>query len=111
MEKETKIIKLEDGVYQLLLDGEMVKAHFNSKGAAQAAIAVERKRRFDKKMETISIPANARKVLQKHYASVLNGREITDQEIEAEIKSIYRRKEKGLLDCFYERLAAEMNIL
>jgi hypothetical protein len=34
------------GAWHLILDGVMVKADFNSKGAAEAAIPVERARRL-----------------------------------------------------------------
>jgi len=39
----------QEGTWELMLDGEIVKAIWNSKGAAEAAIPVERKRRLAKK--------------------------------------------------------------
>jgi len=36
------------GAWYLILDGYIVQAEFNSKGAAQAAISVERARRLKK---------------------------------------------------------------
>lgn len=44
-----EIFCVSQGEYHLLLDGEMVRATFNSRGAAMAAIPVERKRREKKK--------------------------------------------------------------
>jgi hypothetical protein len=41
----TKVFSIRIGEWQLLLDGKLVAACFNSRGAAEAAIAVERRRR------------------------------------------------------------------
>lgn len=41
----TYTFSIEDGVWNAILDGEMIPATFNSKGAAEAGIDVERRRR------------------------------------------------------------------
>jgi hypothetical protein len=41
----TQVFSIRAGEYKLLLDGVMVPAEWNSKGAAEAAIPVERLRR------------------------------------------------------------------
>lgn len=43
------------GAWKLMLDGVMVPAEFNCKGAAQAAIPVERKRREKKAALAVKI--------------------------------------------------------
>jgi hypothetical protein len=44
----TEAVTFRIGEWSLLLDGELVQATFNSKGAAEAAIAGERARRARK---------------------------------------------------------------
>jgi hypothetical protein len=41
----TQVFTIREGEWKLLLDGMMVPAEWNSKGAAEAAIPVERERR------------------------------------------------------------------
>lgn len=43
---KTEVFCLREGEFKLLLDGKMVAAEWNSKGAAEAAIPVERARRI-----------------------------------------------------------------
>lgn len=45
MNNNTETFSIEDGVWHAILDGEMIRATFNSKGAAEAGIEVERRRR------------------------------------------------------------------
>ncbi len=44
----TEVFSIRQGEWKLLLDGVMVEAEWNSKGAAEAAIEVERTRRARK---------------------------------------------------------------
>jgi hypothetical protein len=44
----TQVFTIREGEWKLLLDGVMVPAEWNSKGAAEAAIPVERERRMRK---------------------------------------------------------------
>jgi hypothetical protein len=44
----TQVFTIRDGEWKLLLDGVMVPAEWSSKGAAEAAIPVERERRARK---------------------------------------------------------------
>lgn len=46
----------------------------------------------------------ARAVLQKHYAHILAGRKITDDEIRQELSSLKRKEAEGSLDDSGERL-------
>ncbi len=48
--------------------------------------------------------ATARKVLERHYAHILNGRRITGEEIRQEMASLKRKEAKGTLDDSGERL-------
>lgn len=41
----TEAFRLSDGAWRVIVDGLVVAAEFNSKGAAEAAIPVERERR------------------------------------------------------------------
>lgn len=40
------VVFFHDDAWRVIVDGEMVRAEFNSKGAAEAAIPVERNRRM-----------------------------------------------------------------
>lgn len=53
MRSITEVFNLH-GAWKLILDGSMVPAEFNSKGAAEAAIPVERERRERKKQRAIN---------------------------------------------------------
>lgn len=46
----TQVYSIRDGEWEVMLDGKLVRATFNSKGAAEAAIPVERARRNTKKI-------------------------------------------------------------
>jgi hypothetical protein len=52
-----------------------------------------------------------RRILEKHYESVLEGRRMTEEEIDAEIANLNRKKEKGTLDDFDEHLAAQLQLI
>jgi hypothetical protein len=45
MKKPTAVICIHPDAHHLILDGKLVRADFNSPGAARAAISVERARR------------------------------------------------------------------
>ena len=48
--------------------------------------------------------ARASAILQKHYASILGNRQLTEKEISLEIANLKRREAKGVLHDDQERL-------
>lgn len=53
MNDNTRTFSVQDGVWNAILDGKMIEATFNSKGAAEAGIEVERRRRERKYIENL----------------------------------------------------------
>ena len=53
---------------------------------------------------------NARRILTAHYSDVLNGRPMTDDEVQAEIDSLIRKNTRGSLDYVGEALYAAIDL-